>query len=225
MGACRAGLAADVALQPEPTLKHEPVPLIDRERLAQRLAASPAVDGIRTAIQRYATRLHLVDIDDADLLAQGGVVGWARRLVTAGIGLAFIYLLLLPGLLFSMIPAVLVAVAGWIPESPVTKGTVRALTGFVLFLATWITVALLAADTAVMRLAWFGYQVAALLIALPIVEYTYGWLRSTTSWWHLRSYRSRVPELLADRAAVVDAVEEAGRAARRPYPVRRKVEA
>ena len=209
------GLAADVALRPEPRSRHEPMPLLDRERLAQRLARSPAVEAVRDATQRYATRLHLVDVDDGDLLAQGGVIGWARRLVTAGIGLALVYLLLAPALVFSAAPAVAVAVIGAQPASPVTKGTVRVLAGFVLFLVTWVTVAVVVADTALLRVAWVAYQAAALLVALPILEYSYEWLRSTRSWWHLREHRSRIPELLADRGALVAAVESAAAIGRR----------
>lgn len=209
------GLAADVALRPEPRSPHEPIPLVDRERLAQRLAHGPAAASVREHVQRYATRLHLVDTDDQDLLAQGGVVGWARRLVTAGIGLVLVYALLAPALVSSIAPALLVAVVGAQAASPVTKGTVRVLSGMVLFLAAWITVAVLVADTALLRVGWVAYQAVALLVALPILEYSYEWLRSTRSWWHLRGHRARVPELLADRAALVDAVEQADRAGRR----------
>jgi 1-acyl-sn-glycerol-3-phosphate acyltransferase len=209
------GMAADVALRPEPRTPHEPVPLVDRERLAQRLSTSPDEDVVRDATQRYATRLHLVDVDDADLLAQGGVIGWVRRLVTAGIGLALVYLLLAPALVPSILPAAVVAVVGAQPASPVTKGTVRVLTGMVLFLATWITVAILAAESWYLRLGWIGYQALALVVAVPILEYSFEWLRATRSWWHLRAHRARVPELLTDRAQVVAAVEHADRLARR----------
>lgn len=203
------GLAADVALRPEPRARPEPVPLVDRETTAQRLARSPAVEDVRDVTQRYATRLHLVDADDGDLLAHGGVIGWARRLVAAGIGLAVVALVLLPALVWSAIPVLVVVLAGSQVVSPVTKGTVRLLTGIVLFLATWITVAVVVADTALLRIAWFLYQVVALRVALPIIEYAVEWVRSTRSWWHLRQHRARVPELLEDRAAVVDAVVRA----------------
>jgi 1-acyl-sn-glycerol-3-phosphate acyltransferase len=207
-------LAADIALRPEPRSPHDPVPLVDRERLAQRLVSSNHEDDVRLATQRYATRLHLVAVDDGDLLAQGGVVGWVRRLVTIGILLGFGYLLLLPALVPSIIPAAIVAVVGSQPASPVTKGTVRVLLGFVLFLATWITVAVLAADTWYLILLWIVYQALAVLVALPIIEYSVEWFRSTLSWWHLRAHRARVPELLADRASVVSAVQDADRAVR-----------
>lgn len=213
------GLAADVALRPEPRARPEPVPLVDRETTAQRLARSPAVDGVRDATRRYATRLHLVDADDADLLAHGGIIGWARRLLAVGVGLAVVAVALLPALVWSAIPVLLVVLAGSQVVSPVTKGTVRLLTGFVLFLATWITVAVAVADTALLRVAWIAYQVVAVRVALPIIEYAVEWLRSTRSWWHLRQHRSRVPELLADRAAVVAAVAaavESGRYRARP---------
>ena len=209
------GLAAEVSLRPEPRSPHDPVPLVDRERLAQRLADAPDAEEVRDATRRYATRLHLVDVDDRDLLAHGGVVGWVRRLVTIGILLGLGYLLLLPALLPSVIPAAIVAVVGAQPASPVTKGTVRVLLGLVLFLATWITVAVLAADTWYLVLLWIAYQATALLIALPVLEYTMEWLRSTLSWWHLRAHRARVPELLTDRTAVVTAVHDAGRMVRR----------
>lgn len=200
------GLAADVALRPEPRSRHEPIPLVDRERRAQSVAKSASVESVRDATQRYATRLHLVDVDDGDLLAHGGVIGWARRLLTAGVGLALVYLLLVPALVFSVAAAVAVVLLGSQPTSPVTKGTVRVLSGFVLFLATWITVAVTVADTALLRIAWIAYQAVALLVALPILEYSYEWWRSTRSWLHLRAHRARVSELLADRSALVAAV-------------------
>jgi 1-acyl-sn-glycerol-3-phosphate acyltransferase len=205
------GLAADVALRPEPRARPEPVPLVDREVTAQRLARSPVVEDVRDATQRYATRLHLVDADDGDLLAHGGVIGWARRLLAVGIGLATVAVLLAPALVWSAVPVLVVILVGSQTVSPVTKGTVRLLTGIVLLLATWITVAVVVADTALLRIAWFLYQVVALRVAVPIIEYALEWVRSTRSWWHLRQHRARVPELLADRAALVDAVTSAVR--------------
>jgi 1-acyl-sn-glycerol-3-phosphate acyltransferase len=203
-------LAADTALRPEPRARRREVPLAAREELAQELARRSDVDDVRDALQRYATRLHIVDTEDDDLLAQGGVIGWARRLVTLGVGLAAVYLLLAPALIFSIPAVALTALAGTYPVSPVTKGTVRILVGFVLLVATWITVMLMIADTALLRVGWFAYQVAAVLVAVPIIESSIEWLRSTRSWWHLRQHRARVPELLEDRAALVAAVTRAG---------------
>jgi glycerol-3-phosphate O-acyltransferase/dihydroxyacetone phosphate acyltransferase len=205
------GLAADVALRPEPRARHEPIPLVDRERVAQRLArADPgAIDAVLDATERYATRLHLVDADDNDLLAHGGVIGWTRQLLTAGLLLFLGYVLLAPALVFSTIPALLVVLAGAQAKSPVSKGTTRVLLGFVAFVTTWIIVAVNAADTALLRAGWVAYQVAAVAVALPILEYSLEWVRATRSWWHLRDHRSRIPELLADRARLVDAVAAA----------------
>lgn len=70
------GLAAEVALRPEPRARQEPIPLVDRERVAQRIARSVHAEEVRDATHRYAARLHLVDTDDNDLLAHGGVIGW-----------------------------------------------------------------------------------------------------------------------------------------------------
>ena len=203
------GLAADVALRPEPRDQHEPIPLVDRERLAQKLARSDDVDAVLDATQEYATRLHFVDADDNDLLAHGGVIGWTRHLITAGLLLVLCYLLLAPALLPSIIPAVLVVLAGAQAASPVSKGTARVLVGFVAFVGTWITVAFLAADTALLRVAWILYQIVAVVVALPVLEYTLEWVRATTSWWHLRDHRARIPDLLHDRAALVAAVTAA----------------
>lgn len=203
------GLAADVALRPEPRARHEPIPLVDRERLAQKLARSGEVEAVLDATQRYATRLHLVDADDNDLLAHGGVIGWTRRLVTAGALLLLGYLLLAPALVFSTIPAAIVVLAGVQARSPVSKGTTRVLVGFLAFVTTWIAVALLAADTALLRIGWVAYQIVAVVVALPIIEYTVEWVRATVSWFHLRDHRARIPDLLEDRAALVAAVSSA----------------
>lgn len=212
------GLAADVALRPEPRARHEPIPLVDRERVAQRIADSDAADAVRVATQRYATRLHLVDADDNDLLAHGGVIGWARQLVTAGLLLFLGYVLLAPALVFSAIPAAIVILSGSQIASPVSKGTTRVLVGFVAFLTTWILVAVHAADTGLLRLAWVAYQIAAVAVALPILEYSLEWVRATRSWAHLRDHRARIPELLEDRAVLVAAVESATAKRRRRAP-------
>jgi glycerol-3-phosphate O-acyltransferase/dihydroxyacetone phosphate acyltransferase len=213
------GLAADVALRPEPRARHEPIPLVDRERVAQRLADSDATGHVLDATERYATRLHLVDADDNDLLAHGGVIGWTRQLLTAGLLLFLGYVLLAPALVFSTIPALLVILAGAQARSPVSKGTTRVLVGFVAFLTTWIIVAVNAADTGLLRVAWVAYQIAAVAVALPILEYSLEWVRATRSWWHLRDHRARIPELLEDRAALVSAVEAATARRRRARTV------
>lgn len=129
--------------------------------------------------------------------------------MTTGLLLVAGYLLLVPAPLPSAIPALLVILARSQARSPVTKGTVRALVGFVAFPVTRIVVAVYTADTAVLRLAWFAYQVVAVAAALPILEYSLEWLRATRSWWHLPDHRARIPELLADRAELVAAVERA----------------
>lgn len=208
------GLAADVALRPEPRARHEPIPLVDRERVAQRLAESESTQAVIDATERYATRLHLVDADDNDLLAHGGVIGWTRQLLTAGLLLVAGYVLLAPALVFSTIPAAIVVLAGFQARSPVSKGTTRVLVGFVAFLTTWIIVAVNAADTGLLRVAWVAYQIVAVAVALPILEYSLEWVRATRSWAHLRDHRARIPELLADRAELVAAVGAA--TARKP---------
>lgn len=188
--------------------------------MAQRLALAEAdvTEHVLDATERYATRLHLVDADDNDLLAHGGVIGWTRQLLTAGLLLFLGYVLLAPALVFSTIPALVVVLAGAQARSPVSKGTTHVLVGFVAFLTTWIIVAVNAADTGLLRVAWVAYQIAAVAVALPILEYSLEWVRATRSWWHLRDHRARIPELLEDRAELVAAVE-AATAKRRRRPV------
>jgi hypothetical protein len=95
------------------------------------------------------------------------------------------------------------------PREPVTKGTVRLLTGLVVFPVTWITVAVLVHDRWYMRLGWIVYQIAACVVAIPLLEAIVEWFRGARCWWHLRDRRGLVPDLLTARADVVDAVRRA----------------
>jgi 1-acyl-sn-glycerol-3-phosphate acyltransferase len=195
-------LAADVSLRHGRKRRDDPA-LGEREELAQLLADKD--DGtVRAAVQRYAAHLHLLDVDD--VVPAGGVVGLVSQLVRVGIALAVGYLLLAPGLVSSIIPAALVAVAGAQPAAPVTKGTVRVLTGMLAFLVAWGVSCYLVTDTALSRVTWFAYQVAAALLALPIIDASIRWYREARSWYHLRERRGALPDLVADRTALVEAV-------------------
>jgi hypothetical protein len=195
------------------------VPLARQEALADEIVRAGRVEDVRRSLQRYVARLHIVDAADEEIAPRWLVGRLLRRLVGLGVIVALAIALLAPALLFSAIPAALVALAGAQPQAPVTKGTVRLLTGFVAFPITWIAVAVTVADPWWMRLGWILYQVVACILAIPLLEAATEWFRGARSWWHLHDRRALVPDLLAARADVVNAVAQATSAERVPDTV------
>jgi 1-acyl-sn-glycerol-3-phosphate acyltransferase len=185
------------------------VPLARQQELAEDIVHSAQAGDVRSALQRYMARLHILDAADEEIAPRWLLGTLVRRLVALGLLVALAVVLLAPALAFNLIPAAIVAVAGMQPRAPVTKGTVRLLTGLVVFPVTWITVALLVHDRWYMRLGWIVYQVAACVVAIPLLEAIVEWFRGARSWWHLRDRRGLVPDLLTARADVVDAVARA----------------
>ncbi len=184
-------------------------PLWRKQELAEQLVHRDETEAVRRALQRYVARLHIVDAADEEIAPRWMLGTLVRRLVWLGVLIAAAVVLLAPALAFSLIPVALVALAGVQPRAPVTKGTVRLLVGFVAFPATWITVAVLVADTWPVRLGWIVYQAAACVVAIPLLDAALAWFRGVRSWWHLRDRRGLVPDLLAAREDVVRAVREA----------------
>jgi 1-acyl-sn-glycerol-3-phosphate acyltransferase len=201
------GEAAAVALRSGD--QHDEVPLARKQEVAEQIVRSGRVDDVRRALQRYVARLHIVDAADEEIAPRWLLGRLLRRLVTLGVLVVIAVLVLAPALLLSALPAVIVTVAGSQPRAPVTKGTVRLLTGLVAFPVTWLTVAFLVADTWWLRVAWLLYQVVACIVAIPLLEAIVAWFRGARSWWHLRDRRGLVPDLLSARA---DVIEEVGRA-------------
>ncbi|HWC66700.1 MAG TPA: 1-acyl-sn-glycerol-3-phosphate acyltransferase [Acidimicrobiales bacterium] len=181
------------------------VPLGRQQELAEQIVHSDHAADVRGALQRYVARLHILDAADEEIAPRWLLGTLVRRLVVLGLVVALAVVVLAPALAFNLIPAALVAVAGMQPREPVTKGTVRLLTGLVVFPVTWITVAVLVHDRWYMRLGWIVYQIAACVVAIPLLEAIVEWFRGARSWWHLRDRRGLVPDLLTARADVVDA--------------------
>jgi 1-acyl-sn-glycerol-3-phosphate acyltransferase len=177
------------------------------EVLARSLAASsPAArETVIHAYRRYATQLQLIGLSDEHTgprsLSPRRVVASVATLVLLGSVVVTATLIHLPAL-------VLVIVATGAVRSTATKGTVRLLVGLAAGLLTWTVAGALLGD------GW-GAVVAGVLIALEGVLALAVWTpltRLAASLWAWVRSRDRIGLLapvLAERAAVVAAVEAA----------------
>ena len=121
-----AHIALSSEVQPAP-------PLAAQHRLAHRLArADPdAVDAVRRDVGRYSTLLAGLRLTDDDVIRPTS----PRRLLRSAIGIAVLVILLgsvvAATALVNIWPALAVAAVSLFVRTPVTKGTVRFLVGFV----------------------------------------------------------------------------------------------
>jgi 1-acyl-sn-glycerol-3-phosphate acyltransferase len=177
------------------------------EVVARALAARPPATraGVIDAYRRYATLLQLIGLHDEDLagrsLSSARVVASAVLLALAGSVVVTATLIHLPALL-------LVVVTTGAVRSTATKGTVRLLVGLAAGLLTWIIAGAVLAD------GWAAVAAGVLVAlggALALAVWTPLTRLAAALWAWLRS-RDRVgllPPVLAERDAVVTAVDEA----------------
>ncbi|MEO1064692.1 MAG: 1-acyl-sn-glycerol-3-phosphate acyltransferase [Actinomycetota bacterium] len=169
-------------------------PFAEIEVLARALAAAPSAARAEVVehYRRYATRLTLVGLDDADL--EEGASRGIRPLVLAGLAVAVAGSLLLTVTLVHL-PALLavVAITGWV-RSTATKGTVRLLVGAAAGLATWVVVGILVADGWAAVAVGVGLAIAG-AVALVV------WSTVLAAVGRIRGgLRARARHQLADRA-------------------------
>jgi 1-acyl-sn-glycerol-3-phosphate acyltransferase len=226
--------AAEVSLRDELQRPQDVPPMGEREDIARVLAAASPPDRERLSdeLARYWLGLSLVGVTDDQLVppAEIGTIVWRF------IRLAIVFVLLAPfalaGVLMNAVPALIVWAAGFVVASPVTKGTVRVLVGFLVFPLTWILIATFDAGgyiAAVLTVASFpltpltqvvfdgrgGFGAGLLVfVAAPAFGFAFVYLveqlnrliRVGRGWYTVTSRRARLPELLADRSALVDDV-------------------
>jgi 1-acyl-sn-glycerol-3-phosphate acyltransferase len=160
-----AHIALSSEVQPAP-------PLAAQHRLAHRLArAEPAaLDGVRRDVGRYTTLLAGLRLTDDDVIRPTS----PRRLLRSAIGIA-VLVVLLGGVvaataLVNIWPALAVAAVSLFVRTPVTKGTVRFLVGFVAFPVAWIIGANAGADGFLPVTGLFLLMALGALAAIWLVE-------------------------------------------------------
>ena len=160
-----AHIALSSELQPAP-------PLAAQHRLAHRLArAEPSVvEAVRRDVGRYTTLLAGLRLSDDDVIRPTS----PRRLLRSAIGIAVLVILLgsvvAATALVNIWPALAVAAVSLFVRTPVTKGTVRFLVGFVAFPVAWIIGANAGADGFLPVTGLFLLMALGALAAIWLVE-------------------------------------------------------
>jgi glycerol-3-phosphate O-acyltransferase/dihydroxyacetone phosphate acyltransferase len=232
--------AAAVALRDDASRPLERASLAPVATLTRRLADAPQRIGVVDAVGRYLMVLYSLRLRDEYV----SPVVRARELLWRIVLIAVVVVALAPialaGALANLVPALLVMVAGTIPEAPVSKGTVRCLVALLAFPLMWLALAVfdvgggLIADVATVftfpltpvlsevlgsrsgfgpsLLVFFSAAVSG-FVALFVLDRLLALVEIWRSWRVMLNRRGQLDEILELRARVVDAV-----AAPRPVP-------
>jgi 1-acyl-sn-glycerol-3-phosphate acyltransferase len=229
--------AAGVALRDDASRPLERTSLAPVAVLTRTLADAPLRARVVDAIGRYLMVLYSLRLRDEYV----SPVVRARTLLWRIVLIAALVVVLAPialaGALANLVPAVLVMVAGTIPEAPVSKGTVRCLVALPAFPLTWLTLAVfdvgggLIADVATVftfpltpvlsevlgSRSGFGPSVLVFFsaavfgfVALFVLDRLLALVEIWRSWRVMLNRRGQLDEILELRARVVEAVTAAG---------------
>ncbi len=200
--------AAAIALRPEGDTGSAAVDLDDREDLAGRLGRLPADEreGIVRAVADYVLDLHLLGVDDQDLVTGATARRLWLRFALRLVGVLVLGALALGAVLVNLVPYALVRSASRRVAAPVTKGTVRLLVAIVAFPLTWGIAAWLQVGWGWdWFLAVLVYAVVA-FVAVWVVEGALRGLRQLSGWRNLHDRRGFAGPVLEHRRRLVQQV-------------------
>lgn len=175
--------AAEIALRRQDTGWEAPVPLGEREELAQQLAetSAPVRHGVLRAVADYNLDLTGLGVRDAEVVAGYRPRELVRRLVATSLLMALVFAVALVGTLVNLIPFAIVRAASRRVGAPVSKGTVRLLVSLVAFPLTWLVFGIVVAD------GWQAILITALAVAAEGVVAVWAYEAAARL---LRGYRS-----------------------------------
>ncbi len=184
------------------------VPLSEQEAVARRLAQGTAEqrDDVINALGRYQLDLELLGLLD-HLLVPGFAPGQlVRRIVWSTVLLVVLAVPAAVGLLWNLVPYLVVTAVGNRTTTPVTKGTVRLSVALVVFPAFW-SLGILVDDRRSLAASLTVLVFAPLLglLAMRLLETA---VRVRRSWRGARALRAKsamIEEVLQQRAHVVAA--------------------
>jgi hypothetical protein len=196
-----ARLALSDATDPDPSLEA-------RAELARRLGRQDPDQqaAVRREVGRYLTVLNGLHLTDADVISPTN----PKRLLTSATGIAFL-VALLGGLvaataLINLWPAALVVLVSLLVQTPVSKGTARALVGLVAFPTAWITAGVLTQDGPLLVSMVVLTAALGALAAIWMVERALALTNMLLRWQAQRERIGTVGQAAAVRAEVVATV-------------------
>lgn len=207
--------AAEVALRRQGTGWEAPVPLGEREELAQQLARTPEPvrDGVRRAVADYNLDLTGLGVRDAEVVAGYRPRELVQRLVVTAVLVALVFFVALVGTLLNLIPFAIVRAASRRVSAPVTKGTVRLLVSLVAFPVTWLIFGVVVAE------GWLAVLITALSVAVEGIVAVWAYeavarlVRGYRSWRSITERRGVLDDVRTRREATVAIIEDAATAA------------
>ena len=202
-------LAAElVARTPGKSVKGE-VALGRRERLAKRFGGlgSEERHAIRAAIADYQLDLALAGVRDSEVVAGLDVRQVVGRLLRTAALLLVLAPMALVGIVVNLVPALLVVLAGQVPEAPVSKGTTRALVALLVFPATWWAVSFLTTDGWLPIMGAMVVLAVCGLVAAVWAEVASWSLRDLRAWRAVRNRRALLGPIRTQRTELVSRLE------------------
>jgi 1-acyl-sn-glycerol-3-phosphate acyltransferase len=191
------------------------VPLVDRDRLAQRLAHAPedVIDRLIDVVGRYILDLDVMGLRDHQLASTVSQRALLGGVITTAAQVAVLAPLAMIGLAVNIVPFLLTQTAGRAAAEPVSKGTTRMLVALAAFPATWFAVAwLVTRSSDAMWIGAVGTVVVAAVSGMATVYCLERLIRVGRAWrgrTALRDRRALLADVRADRHRLVRAVAAA----------------
>lgn len=193
-------LAASTLLRTEMTKPFDEPALSDLRDVAQTLAhrTSPDVEGDLAATSRYYMALTASGLEDHQIQPRPTAGALLRLAVIKALILIVIVPLALFGLMFNLIPILLVVAVGAFVKEPVSKGTARVVTGVVVFPLTWIGVVVFThPDYQWLTLVLL---VVGLILLIVAIGQLIDLFEALAGWWAVKKHAGLIEDLLVLRS-------------------------
>ncbi|MGI9666189.1 MAG: 1-acyl-sn-glycerol-3-phosphate acyltransferase [Acidimicrobiia bacterium] len=199
-------LAASTRLRTSMTRPFDEPPLSDLRDVAQALAhaTSPDVPGDLGATSRYYMSLTASGLEDHQIQPAPTAKALLRLAVIKAVILVLIAPFALFGLMFNLIPILLVIAVGAFVKEPVSKGTARVVTGVVVFPVTWIAVVAISHPD--YQWLTFLLLIVGLILLIVGIAQLIDLFEALAGWWAVRKHAGLIDGLLVLRSAANDEI-------------------
>ncbi len=196
--------AASIYLRTEMTRPFDDPPMAGLREVAQSLAhrtdaSNPAE---LSATARYSMSLTAAGLEDHQVQPRPTASALLRLAALKALIIILIAPFALYGLVWNLIPILLVVGVGVLVKEPVSKGTARVITGVVVFPVSWVVVIMLTDPD----FRWLAavLLVLGLILLIILIAQMIDLFEALAGWWAVKKHEGLIDDLSTFRAASVD---------------------
>ena len=200
-------LAASIYLRTDMERPFDDPSMADLRSVAQSLAhrTDPTDTAELAVTSRYSMALTAAGLEDHQVQPLPTASSLLRLAALKAVIIVLIAPFALYGLVWNLVPILLVVLVGVFVKEPVSKGTARVITGLIVFPLAWIIV-IAWTDPAFQWLAGL-LLVVGLLLLIVLLSQLVDLFEALVGWWAVKKHEGLIDELSALRG---DAIDELG---------------